>query len=371
MTVDSSIQRISRLTPLGAILALVEARVSAVQPRQCRLSAALGATLTEDVVTSDMPPHPIALRDGFAVTAAAIADASPYAPLPFAAMPRRIDAGEPLPGGSDAVAPLDAVNIRGDRAEAIAAIAPGEGVLAAGGDALARTPLRRAGERLRGVDVAALTAAGITEVSVRQPRLRIACGSAAKTPPIDAALALLVRLVGNSGGAVIDDAVALDVALADDQADAVFAVGGTGSGRNDSSVRTLARLGSVAAHGIALSPGETAAFGFAGTRPVLLMPGRIDAVLALWLLLGRPLMAKLAGAAADERATTLPLKRKVTSTIGLTELIAVSCAGGVAEPLGRGYLSFTMLARSDGWTVVAADSEGFASGTQVAVRPWP
>ncbi len=64
----------------------------------------------------------------------------------------------------------------------------------------------------------------------------------------------------------------------------------------------------------------------------------------------------------------LPLKRKVTSTIGLTELIPVSCAGGMAEPLGSGYLSFTALTRSDGWIVVPADSEGFAAGTQVAVR---
>jgi molybdopterin biosynthesis enzyme len=370
MAVDSSIQRISRLTPLGAILALIEARVIAAAPRKCPLAAALGATLAEDVVTSEIPPQPIALRDGYAVAAATIADASPYAPLPFAAMPRRIDAGEALPSGTDTVAPLDAVTLRGDRAEAIAAVTPGEGMLPAGGDVSARTPFRRAGERLRDLDVAVLSAAGIAEVSVRKPRLRIACGTAAKTPVIDAALALLARLVSNSGGTVIDDAGSLEAALADDQADAVFAIGGTGSGRNDRSVRTLARLGSVAAHGIAVSPGETAALGFAGMRPVLLLPGRIDAVLAVCLLVGSHLMAKLAGTVVAERATMLPLKRKVTSTIGLTELIPVGCAGGVAEPLGRGYLSFTMLARSDGWIVVPADSEGFALGTQVAVRPW-
>jgi molybdopterin molybdotransferase len=66
----------------------------------------------------------------------------------------------------------------------------------------------------------------------------------------------------------------------------------------------------------------------------------------------------------------LPLKRKVISTIGLTELIPVACTDGVAEPLGRGYLSLTMLARSNAWIAVPADSEGFAAGTQVAVRPW-
>ena len=369
-------QRISRLTPLSAILALIEARAVTVPSRQCPLAAALGATLAEDVVVSSMPPHPIALRDGFAVTAAATADASAYAPLPLASVPRRIDAGEPLPGGADAVAPHDAVTLGGDRAEAIATITPGEGVLPVGGDVSARTPLRRAGQRLRALDVGILTAAGIAEVPVRQPRIRIVCGGAKETPFIDAALTILAQAVTAAGGTALDasrEAGRLPEALEDleaEGADAVFAIGGTGSGRNDVSVQTLAQIGSVAAHGIALSPAETAAFGFAGGRPVLLIPGRIDAVLAVWLLLGRHIVAKLAGGTIEDGATILPLKRKVASTIGLTELIPVACAGGVAEPLGRGYLSLTMLGRSDGWIAVPADSEGFAVGTQVAVRPW-
>ena len=32
-----------------------------------------------------------------------MADASAYAPLPFAALPQRVDAGQSLPGGTDAV----------------------------------------------------------------------------------------------------------------------------------------------------------------------------------------------------------------------------------------------------------------------------
>jgi len=43
----------------------------------------------------------------------------------------------------------------------------------------------------------------------------------------------------------------------------------------------------------------------------------------------------------------------------------------VADPLASGYLSFEVLTGSDGWIVVPPDSEGFAAGTQVAVRPWP
>ena len=88
--------------------------------------------------------------------------------------------------------------------------------------------------------------------------------------------------------------------LTDAHSGAVIAVSGTGSGRRDAAVQTLARLGRVEAHGIAVSPGETAAFGFVGTRAVLLVPGRLDMALALWLLIGRHLIAKLAGGGITE-----------------------------------------------------------------------
>jgi molybdopterin molybdotransferase len=374
MAVDSSIQRITRLTPLSAVVALIDSRVVAVTPQKSAVAMALGCTLAEDVVASQLPPLTIALRDGFAVEAGAIADAGPYAPVPFASKPQRVEVGEPLPNGTDAVAPFDAVNDRDNRAEAIAAVSPAEGVLPAGGDCTLRTPLRRAGESVRSIDIAVIAAAGIAEVMVRSPRIRIACGSTVKTPLIESALDVLAHAAAAAGCTVLEaqrEGEGLDRALADESADAVIAVGGTGSGRRDAAVNTLARLGQVEAHGIAVSPGETAAFAFAGARPVLLIPGRLDAALAIWLLIGRHLVAKLAAGSIADSPVTLPLKRKVTSAIGLTELVPVSCAGGVAEPLASGYLSLESLARSDGWIVVPTESEGFAAGVPVAVRAWP
>jgi molybdopterin biosynthesis enzyme len=371
MTPESSNPRITRLTPLAAVLALIESKVVAVTPRQCVPAAALGASLAVDVMMPALPRQPIALRDGYAVEASVTDDASAYAPILFGRVPPRVDTGEVLPPGTDAIAPPDAIVVRGDRAEAIAAVGAGEGVLPAGADAMPNAPLCRAGARLRALDIAMLAAAGVTEVTIRQPRFHIASGSISRTPLIDAALALLVRLVASDGGAALDGSDSLDAALADEQADAVIAVGGTGSGRNDMSVRRLAERGRVAAHGIAISPGETAAFGWAGTRPVLLLPGRLDAVLTGWCLIGRHLLAKLAGGSVDDAPAVLSLKRKVASTIGMTELVPVRCSGGMAEPLASGYLSLTALTQSDGFIVVPVDSEGFAAGMQVAVIPWP
>ena len=370
MTVDSTIQRIARLTPLDAILASFQSRVAAVMPRRTPLSQALGAVLAEDVQPPQCPPHPIALRDGFAVAAAEIGDAGPYAPVPLTLTACRVDVGGVLPSGTDAVVPLDAVALRGDRAEAIAPVAPGEGVLAPGADATPATVLRRAGERLRALDLAAMAAAGIAEVTILSPRLALARAAAARTPVLNAAQVTLSRCAARAGCAV-SEASSLAEALSEGQCDVVIGIGGTGGGRRDDAVQELARRGQVEAHGIAICPGETAAFGFIGERPVLLVPGRLDAALGVWLLIGRQLTAKLAAGSIDDVPIAAALRRKVISTIGMTEVIPVSCNDGIAEPLGSGYLSLTALARSDGWILVPAESEGFAAGSEVAVNQWP
>ena len=366
----TSIQRIARLTPLDAVLSFIQSRVVPVALRRARIADALGAVLAEDVQAPQCPPHPIALRDGFAVAAAEIADAGPYAPMPLGLTACRIDVGGALPRGTDAVAPLEAITLRGTRAEAVASVAPGDGALPAGGDAAPASALRRARERLRAVDLAAIAAAGIAEVPIRSPRLALARASAAKTIVLDAAQMTLCRYAAQAG-CVVRETGSLDQALTDDQCDAVVAIGGTGSGRRDGAVQELARLGQVEAHGIAIGPGETTAFGFVGQRPVLLIPGRLDSALAAWLLIGRHIVAKLAGGKVEDMPTILPLRRKVTSAIGMTELIPVNCSGGMVEPLGSGYLSLTALARSDGFIVVPAESEGFAAGAEVAVNRWP
>lgn len=371
MADHSSAQRITRLTPLSEVPTLIRTRVKAVKPQRWAVRGTYGYTLAEDVFAATCPQQPMALRDGYAVDSALVADAGAYAPVSLPA-PYRIEVGQNLPQHTDAILPLDAVAIRGDHAEAIAAVAAGEGVLPAGGDATPQVPLRRAGERVRSVDIAAMHAAGIERVLIREPRVAIVLGGEQGSRPLRAALALLVRAAFDAGATVTNDADAsFERAVADEQNDAIIAAGGTGSGGHDAAVVNLGRLGQVAAHGIAISPGDTTAFGFIGTRPVLLVPGRLDAALSAWLLIGRDLVAGLAGGAAEDRPLVLPLKRKVTSTIGLTELIPVRCADGMAEPLASGYLSFAALARSDGWIVVPAESEGFASDTPVAVRPWP
>jgi molybdopterin molybdotransferase len=368
------IQRIARLTPLRDVVAMIEARVSGVAPQEVDLGHAFGRVLAADLVApADCPPAAIALRDGFAVRAELTRDAGPYAPAPLPRNCVRIEVGQRLPAESDAIALLDAVIGDDGAAQAVAPVAPGEGVLAAGADAAAGFVLKQAGERFGCLYLAALAACGVARVRVRAPRVRLFV-AAALDRPVAAARDLITAAVAREGAVIVADrkrAQKLEAALCDESADAVLVIGGTGSGRNDASVTTLQRVGQVGVHGIALTPGETAAFGFAGARPVLMLPGRLDAALAVWLLLGKILLARLAGCVRKEPPASAVLSRKVTSTLGLSELVPVRRDGERVEPLASGYLPLSALAKADGFILIEADSEGFAQGTRVAVWPWP
>ena len=149
MVADSEIQRIARLTPLADVLASFDLSVGPVEPREEAVSKALGLTLAASAVIAEgHPKAALALRDGYAVRSDATLDASSYAPAPLSPAPVRVDAGDAMPAGADAVAALDAVQMRGAEVSALAPVAPGEGVLAPDADARAGLQLRLAGARL-------------------------------------------------------------------------------------------------------------------------------------------------------------------------------------------------------------------------------
>jgi molybdopterin molybdotransferase len=365
-------QRIARLTPLGDVLARIDALAKPVRPRASDLSGAVGWTLAEDVVANaPIPATARALRDGWAVRADVTTDAGTYAPAPLPSAVR-VDVGQPLAGDADAVAPLDAVTIRNGVAQALAPVGPGDGVLAAGADAARGATLLEAGRPLERLQIEVLAAAGVTAVRVRTPRLRLVRARRSGDAFIDAAFVCVADAIGSMGGvAVTAEPDGLASALADATVDAVVVVGGTGSGRNDATVHTLASVGEVHVHGIALLPGETTALGTVGARPVLALPGRLDAALAAWHLLGHVMLARLAGSHEAARLRTAKLTHKVSSTVGLSELVPVRCEGGFASPIASGYVPLSALAQANGWILIAPASEGYPAHTEVMIRPWP
>jgi molybdopterin biosynthesis enzyme len=253
------------------------------------------------------------------------------------------------------------VTVSGNSAEAHANATAGDGVLAAGADAAVGQALRRAGETLRAADVAALQAA-VSRVMVREPRVRVVSVGA------DQAALAVARGIAAHGANVIF-VRALERALAE-PADAIVAIGGTGAGRNDASVSRLARAGTVDIHGFGLSPGETSALGSVAARPVLLLPARLDAALAAFLVVGQALLRGLTGAPICP-GMPVTLARKIVSTVGVAEVVPVRRVADGVEPLASGYWPMQAILRADGWVYLPPESEGYAAGAQVEMRAFP
>jgi molybdopterin molybdotransferase len=365
----SEIQRIERLMPLADAVACVDRMVKPVAPRAVRLGAALGRMSAAPVaVAKAHPSMAVALRDGFAVVAETTLDASSYAPLMLDAVP--VEVGDPMPDGTDAVAPLDAVEMRGSTVQVVAPVAPGDGVLPAGADGEPGDMWPPITRRLRATDLATFAIFGVKQIEVREPRIRVAAAKPEPDAFFQAIVSMIARRIEAAGGVIISAPSLVDALEASNE-DAVILVGGSGSGQSDHSVRELALHGRLLFHGVALTPGETAAFGMIEQRPVLVVPGRLDAALAVWLTLGCRMLARLADDALDDGGTPAVLARKITSTLGLAELVPVMREADGVVPLASGYLPLQALARADGFVIVPADREGFPAGATVEMRPLP
>jgi molybdopterin biosynthesis enzyme len=362
-------QRIERLMPLAEAVACIERLVEPVPARRVEASEAFGRTLATPVMIADTYPEAaIALRDGIAVRAEATLDAGAYAPVELAGA--AVEVGDPMPAGADAVAPLDAVETRGTSICAVTPLAPGDGVLPAGADAAPGPIHCKVAKPLRAGDLAALAVLGVRHFEVREPRVRVVSARPKPDAVIAAIVGMLAHSVRAEGAVAITatDCIGLDGALDPADADAVILVGGSGAGSRDRSMRDLARLGRLVFHGVGLTPGETAGFGIIAKRPVLVVPGRLDAAFAVWHILGRRLLWRLAGHKRVERTESLVLSRKISSTLGLAELVPVARHGDDVAPLATGYLTAQSLARADGFILVPADSEGFPAGARVEMR---
>jgi molybdopterin biosynthesis enzyme len=141
-------------------------------------------------------------------------------------------------------------------------------------------------------------------------------------------------------------------------------IGGSGVGRSDAAVAALAKPGEVVAHGVALQPGRTTAIGQMATTPVIALPGAPDQALAGWWTLALPVLDRLSGR-RPRQSVTLPLARKIASSVGIAEIVLLARNDGAWMPLAVGDLPIESMARADGWLAIPGSSEGYAAGTPV------
>jgi molybdopterin biosynthesis enzyme len=320
-------QRIARLTPLSDVLARLDGLVRPVAPRASDLSGALGSTLAEDVVAMrPVPATARALRDGWAVRADHTTDAGTYAPAPLPAA-ARIDVGQPLAGDADAVTPLDALTVRNGMAQALAPVGPGDGVLSAGADVAVGAVLMEAGRRLARPQIEVLAAAGSRPCAFA-PRDCVWCALGRAATPSSMPRSPASPMPSEPGAALPSRPGRMTSHTRSSIRPSMRSWWWAAPAAAGATPRAHARVDGrgVRARG-GLLPGETTAFGAIGSRPVLALPGRLDAALAAWHLLGQVMLARLAGSREPECQRTAKLTHKVSSTVGLSELVPVRCEG--------------------------------------------
>jgi molybdopterin biosynthesis enzyme len=371
------IQRLpASLTPLDATLTALLRNLEPVATIELPLAQALCCVAAEMPPLKAYPPCDIAAADGFAFCARDLVGASSYSPLPLTQSPVWVEAGDAMPEACDCVISADLVDQTGPMAQVLGEAIPGQGVRRAGGDIASGSLVLASGRRVGPLELGIARAAGWDHLRVRRPRLRLlnipATSGATTTAQLisetargagaDVACAEATGRDAASIAKAMD--TALDAAIEPGACDLLVTVGGSGVGRTDAAVVALAQCGEVIAHGIALQPGRTAAVGSIEKVPVIVLPGAPDQALAAWWTLALQVLDRLSARQPRQRLT-LPLARKIASSVGIAEIVLLQRDAGTWMPLAVGELSLETVACADAYLVVAGGSEGFAAGTPV------
>ena len=356
------------------------------------LEEAVGRVTAEPIwAVRSSPPFDAAAMDGIALRAADTRGAGESTPLLLASDAFEVvDTGDPLPEGYDAVVMREHVHYVDGHAELRAAVAPYQHVRSIGEDISATELLLPAGHRLRAVDVAAAAAAGATRLAVRRAPVVAILPTGDEMRPAGSALApgelldtnslMLAAQARGAGCQAItlpiepdeEDRIAAAIRGAIARCDLMVIIAGSSAGRDDYTARLVARLGTLAVHGVAVRPGHPVVLGAIEATPVIGAPGYPVSASLTFDIFAAPLLAGLEGAVATPRPQTRArLARKVVSVIGSDDWVRVRLGrvgeGLVASPLPRGAGVLTSLVRADGLLVIPTEVEGHHAGDEVDI----
>jgi molybdopterin molybdotransferase len=247
----------------------------------------------------------------------------------------RVFTGSPLPASADAVVMQEDTRVVGELIEVLDGVKPWENVRFSGQDVKQGTLVARSGERLRATGLALLGAVGIERVRVaRQPAVGIlSTGSelieAGQSLAVGqiyesnrASLAVLVRdtaSIPHVFPLVSDNFEETVTALrsAFEVSDAVITTGGASVGEHDLVKAAFESLGgAVEFWRVAIKPGKPFVFGRYGQKLLFALPGNPVSAFVTFLLLVRPALLKLQGAADPALPTSCGLLAEPIQNLG-------------------------------------------------------
>jgi molybdopterin molybdotransferase len=393
---------------IEAALARIRERLVPVAGRETvALASALDRVLAEDVVAPvSVPPHDNAAVDGYALRAAdlsaegetrlpvagRVAAGHPLATAVPAGHAVRIFTGAPVPPGLDTVAMQEACRADAGAVMVPAGVGAGANLRRAGEDLRAGDTVLDAGAVLGPAAIGLAASIGRTALTVRA-RLRVALASTGDevTEPGEALVpgglydanryttgALLRRLgcAVTDLGILPDDPAAIAEALigAARNHDVVVTSGGVSGGEEDHVRAAVAGHGRIDAWRLAVKPGRPVALGVIEGTAFIGLPGNPVAAVVAFVMLARPILLALGGAAHD------PFPRiRVTVAFdhakkpGRREFVRVRLDGDppVAHKAGPdGSAMLSALAAADGLIDLDAASTGLEIGDTVPYLPF-
>ena len=311
-------------------------RIRPLPPTQLGITEAEGSVLAEDITASrPLPPFDNSAMDGYALIAADTAGAAKDAPVTlrvtgevaagdtgaYAVTPGtclRITTGAKLPGGADAIVPVEETDGGIAQVAIRLAVEPGHAVRYSGGDAREGDVLLARGTRLGPMQIAVLASSGRARAEVF-PRPRVAVFSTGDelTEPgqplapgkiWDSNSFMLAAAAREAGclafrhGPVPDNPREILAAIEHQllRADLLITSGGVSmGGKHDVVKDTLSRLGTIQFRKVAMQPGMPQGFGTIGedSTPIFTLPGnpvsayvsfQIFVLTALGALQGQP-----------------------------------------------------------------------------------
>jgi molybdopterin molybdotransferase len=400
----------SALLTVAGALAEIEARVTPVVGTETvPLSAAAGRILARDIIaTMNLPPHDNSAVDGYAVAHSdLIPDRDTVMPVtgraaaghPLDRPARRGEAiriftGAPMPEGADTVLMQEDCAFEAGRVILKPGIRRGANRRHAGEDITEGEVALPAGQRLRAPDLGLAAALGHRALCVFRP-LRVALlstGDEVRDPGMplpkgaiyDANRFMLAALLAGLGCAVSDmgihpdrEAAIVDaLATASAQHDLIVTSGGVSTGEEDHVKSAVERLGTLHFWRLAIKPGRPVALGQVGGVPLIGLPGNPVAVVVTFLVIARPLIAKLAGATTrDPRLFPVRAGFGYRKKPGRREYLRASLERDgdavVAVKYARdGAGILCSIVRSDGLVVLDEAASELTVGTMVDFLPF-
>jgi molybdopterin molybdotransferase len=303
----------------------------------------------------------------------------------------RIFTGAPMPAGADAVVMQEDVSREGDEIVLQSKVEAGEFIRRRSCDLSEGQKILAMGERIRPQTIALLASQGIVDLAVGgEVRVAIistgdeliAPGEALQAGQLYESNSLLLRaLLEKSGATVIssqhcrDDEDKIEMALREGaKADVLIISGGVSVGARDYVKSALQSIGGkIDLWRVAIKPGKPFLFGRAGSCAIFGLPGNPVSAFVTFLVLVRPALLKMMGAADSELAlskVSAQLNVDVRNDGDRQHYLRGKLADGNFAPIGRQESHALFGLSQSNALFPVSPGEKFSKGDRVGVLIW-